>query len=80
LPATYPRPKKEFLNVEREDVEVQCSKCNSKNVKRYPVLKPRGWAITTKCQDCFFELNVEYPRPAGPFVPITKAMKFSPFG
>jgi hypothetical protein len=80
LSAIYPRPKDEFLYVKRENVETQCLKCDSKNVKRYPVLKPKGWAITTKCQDCFYELNVEYPRPAGPFVPITKDMKFSPIG
>jgi uncharacterized Zn finger protein len=80
LSAIYPRPKEEFLSVKRESIDVQCPKCNSKDVKKYPVLKPRGWAITTKCQKCFYELNIEYPRPAGPFVPITKDIKFSRIG
>jgi len=80
LSTLYPRPKDEFLHVSREVIDAQCPKCHGEDVKRYPVLKPRGWAITTKCQDCFHELTVEYPRPAGPFVPVTKDLKFSPIG
>ncbi len=80
MSALYPRPKDEFLYVHRKLADKQCPKCHGKNVRRYPVLKPRGWAITIKCQDCFHELTVEYPRPAGPFVPVTKDLKFSPIG
>ena len=80
MSALYPRPKDEFLSVKREPVDVKCPKCHGGNVKRYPVLKPKGWAVTTKCQDCFYEVAVEYPRPAGPFVPVTKDLRFTPIG
>jgi len=80
MPALYPRPEDEFIYVERESVDVRCPNCGSKNIKKYPVLKARGWAVTTKCQDCWHELSLEYPRPFGPFEPLTKDLKFTPTG
>ena len=80
MPTLFPRPKDEFLHVSREAIDTECPKCQSLNVKRYPVLKPRGWAVTTKCQDCFFELLIQYPNPGGPFEPVTKDLDFSPIG
>lgn len=60
----YPRPTEERIYVERVLVDgVQCPRCQSSDVRRYPIANYLGPRIVTKCQDCFYVLSIEIPGP-----------------
>lgn len=66
----YPRPTEERLYVERTPVDgVKCPRCQSSDVRRYPIANYLGPYIVTKCQDCFYSLKTEVPGPEDKWPP-----------
>lgn len=55
----YQRPEEEFISVKRELVaDAKCPACDSKDVRRYPIVNWMGARIVTKCQACFHVLEI----------------------
>lgn len=65
----FPRPKDEFIAVERKPVDATCPACESRDVRRYPVVAALGPRIVTKCQACFHVLALERPKPEDDWPP-----------
>ncbi len=59
----FPDPTEAKISVERKPVEATCPKCQSKDVRRYPVANYIGPKMVTKCQKCFHHLATDNPTP-----------------
>ncbi len=70
---SYERPTEQFLYVTREPVEAICPRCKSSNVCRYPIWRFNGFFIGSKCQDCFYILSLDKPKPADRWPPFKAA-------
>ena len=69
----YPQPQEEYIEATREKVNEMCPECGSNNVARYPVVCYVGPRIVIKCQDCFYRLRYEIPRPEDNWPPFQAA-------
>lgn len=57
---SYPRPKEQYLFVEKKPADGVCGQCGSEDIKKYPVVSEGGWWMVTKCQQCFSVMDKKH--------------------
>jgi hypothetical protein len=66
----YERPEDPQLHVEKTPVSgVECPKCGSDDIRRYPIAWTRGPRIAVKCQACYEPVSIERPASDEPWPP-----------
>jgi hypothetical protein len=71
----YPRPKQQYISVQRTPVEGTCPDCGGSDIKRYPAFTARGPRFVHKCQACLALVREEGPNREEahpPFWPMTR--------